>query len=80
MNEGKEKLSLEEYKRICDKGYIFEDRVQPVIFRTKVAANETINYSLKRIIEKLLEKGLLEPLSDIQRKSVFSIICLTEYE
>ena len=136
MNEGKEKLSLEEYKRICDKGYIFEDRVQPAVFRTKVAANETISYSLKRyldkkitipseidkfskemdeafytenkkrypehvfpvakavwctntiasptmlprMIEKLLEKGLLEPLSDIQRKSVFSIICLPEYE
>ena len=136
MNEGKEKLSLEEYKRICDKGYIFEDRVQPAIFRTRVDANETISNSLKRhlddkitipseitdfskemdeafyaenkkrypehvlsaakavwctnaiasptmlprIIEKLLEKRLLEPLNDIQRKSVFSIMCLPEYK
>ena len=136
MNEGKEKLSLEEYKRVCDKGYVFEDKVQPAIFRTKVDVNETISNSLKRyldrkitipseitdfakemdeafytenkrrypehilpvakavwctntigsptmlprIIEKLLEKRLLDPLSDIQRKSVFSIICLPEYE
>ena len=134
MNEGKEKLSLEEYKRICDKGYIFEDRIQPAIFRTKVGDNETVRNSLKRhldgkitisseitdfskemdeaffmenkkrypehmlpaakavwctntiasptmlprIIEKLLEKGVLGPLDNIQRKSVFSIICLPE--
>ena len=133
MNEGKGKLSLEEYKRICDKGYIFEDRVQLVVFRTKVDANETISNSLKRyldgritipseimdfskemdeafyteskkrypehilpvakaiwctntigspamlpkIIEKLLEKRLLAPLSDIPSKSV---MCLPEYE
>ena len=136
MNGGKEKLSLEEYKRICDKGYVFEDRVQPAIFRTKIDINETVSNSLKRyldrkttipseiidfskemderflvenkkrypehmlptakavwctntiasptmlprIIEKLLEMEVLWPLSNIQRKSVFSIICLPEYE
>lgn len=29
-----------------------------------------------RCVEKLLEKGELKPLTDIQRKSVFSILCM----
>ena len=33
---------------------------------------------LPRIIEKLLDLGLLKPLTDIQKKSVFSILCLQE--
>ena len=33
---------------------------------------------LPRVIEKLLDLGLLKPLTDIQKKSVFSILCLQE--
>ena len=29
-----------------------------------------------RVVEKMLEKGMLKPLTDIQRKSAFSVLCL----
>lgn len=132
INGGRDSLTAEEYKRLRDKGYIFEDRVQPVILRVKLRDNETLSSSLKRLIdekvtvppeirqlskqmdeeafaafknnypehmrpvlksihctnvisnpqmipravEKLLEKGLLKPLTDIQRKSAFSVLCI----
>lgn len=132
INDGRDSLTAEEYKRIRDKGYIFEDRAQPVILRVKLRDNETLSCSLKRLldekvavtpeikefakqmdeeeftalkynypehmhpvlelmtctniisnphmiprtVEKLLEKGLLKPLTDIQRKSAFSVLCM----
>lgn len=33
---------------------------------------------LPRVIEKLLESGQLEPLTDIQKKSVFSVLFLAD--
>lgn len=132
INGGRDSLTAEEYKRLRDKGYIFEDRVQPVILRVKLRDNETLSSALKRLIdekvtvppeirqlskqmdeeafaalknnypehmhpvlksircanvianpqmiprtvEKLLEKGLLKPLTDIQRRSAFSVLCI----
>lgn len=126
---GKEKISPEEYKRLCDKGYVFDDRVQPVTVKVNLNKGEDIfnlwcrfareriivsdelkkfakhfddiifeedkkhfpkhmHESVKamtlntlgsasmipRIVEKLLEHGELKPLTDIQKKSVFSIL------
>lgn len=128
---GKDSLSPEEYKRITDKGYIYGDTVQPVIFKAKLAPDdETLSYSavrlleekiplsdeitefskklseeafeilkndypehmrpvvksarcagiisqvgvLPRCIERLLEKGLLKPLTDVQRKAALAIL------
>ncbi|MDE6728070.1 MAG: RNA polymerase sigma factor [Oscillospiraceae bacterium] len=137
MDGGKGALTPDEYKRLCDKGYVYGDRVQPVIFKAdhydptvdgslfkvfarfiekkfdiskefrKYAAaldeniydlmkvgypehirpvakavfcTETLGSAMliPRCIEKLLEKGKLKPLTDIQRKSVFSVLCLSD--
>ncbi len=132
---GKDSLSPEEYKRITDKGYIFGDTVQPVIFRAKLAPDdETLSYSavrlleekiplpdeitelnkklseeafeilkndypehirpivkvtrcsgiisqtgvLPRCIERLLENGLLKPLTDVQRKAALAVLQLKQ--
>lgn len=127
---GKDSLSPEEYKRITDKGYIYGDIVQPVIFKTKLSTDETLSYSavrllenkiplseeitefskklseeafeilkddypehirpivkgtictgvisragiLPRCIERLLEKGLLKPLTDVQKKAALAFL------
>lgn len=127
---GKDSLSPEEYKRITDKGYIYRDVVQPVIFKAKLSGNETLSYSaarllekkipfseefisfskeldeeafsimkddypehirpiikaalctgvisrpgvLPRCIERLLEKGFLKPLTDVQKKAALVIL------
>lgn len=127
---GKDSLSPEEYKRITDKGYIYRDVVQPVIFKAKLSENETLSYSaarflekkipfseefisfskeldeeafsimkddypehirpiikavlctgvisrpgvLPRCIERLLEKGFLKPLTDVQKKAALVIL------
>lgn len=132
MNQGREALKPEEYKRLCDKGYLLEDRVQPAVFRYALKENETLNgcaaefllermpvpaeilklsagmdkrmYAIKkrsypehmfpavklewctgcisnpeilpRIIEKLLDRGVLKPITAAQRKAVFSILCV----
>lgn len=135
MDGGKDALTPDEYKRLCDKGYVYGDRVQPVIFKADhydptvdgslfkvfarfiekkfdiskelkeyaaaldeniydlmkvgypehirpvakaVFCTETLGSAMliPRCIEKLLEKGELKPLTDIQRKSVFSIVCM----
>ena len=130
IEKGKDSLSPEEYKRLVDKGYLYEDRVQPVIVRTdkdkcrgilytylddKVEVSDEIKALCKktdaefyafnrsrhpahmhpvlkewytnvlgamtmlpRLIERLLEKGLLSPLTDIQKKSVFSVMFLAK--
>lgn len=130
MNGGKDALTPDEYKRICDKGYIHDGKVQPVIFKAELAEGEWLGGSIMRFlqkklpmteelrefakslddelfelqknaypehmrraakasyctnqissaqlvprcVEKLLERGELKPLTDIQRKSVFSIV------
>lgn len=128
---GKDSLSPEEYKRITDKGYIYCDVVQPVIFKAKLDPdNETLSYSaarfidekiplsqeliefskklseeafeimksdypehmhpvvkaakcegiicgagmLPRCIERLLDKGLLKPLTDVQKKAALTVL------
>lgn len=132
LNGGKDGISPDEYKRLRDKGYVHEDRVQPVIFKAALTENEMLDGSLTRFlqkklplseelrefavkldeehfellknaypehmlraakclyctnqisssqlvprcVEKLLEKGELKPLTDIQRKSAFSILCM----
>lgn len=132
MNDGKNALTPDEYKRLCDKGYIYEDKVQLTIFNAKLDENEQLGGSIMRFlqkklpmseelrqfakkldndcfalmnnaypehmlpaaramecanlissselvprcVEKLLEKGELKPLTDIQRKSAYSILCM----
>lgn len=132
MNGGKVALTPDEYKRLCDKGYVYEDKVQLVIFNAKLDEDEQLGGSIMRFlqkklpmteefgdfakslddelfelqknaypehirraakamygtnqinssqlvprcVEKLLENGELKPLTDIQRKSVFSILCM----
>ena len=131
IHDGRDSLTPEEYKRLMDKGYIFEGRVQPVVVKcdTSEMLREYIDHYVKdkiyipdeikdiskaidkavfehdiknqpkqvhdiirfnatdrlgtmkmlpRVIEKLLDLGLLKPLTDIQKKSVFSILCLQE--
>ncbi len=132
MNDGKNALTPDEYKRLCDKGYIYEDKVQLTIFSARLDDYEQLSGSIMRFlqkklpmsedlrafahkldsdyfelvknaypehmlpaaramecvnqissselvprcVEKLLEKGELKPLTDIQRKSAYSILCL----
>lgn len=132
MNHGKDSLSAEEYKRLCDKGYIYEDRVQPAVLKVRLEDGQLLGWypdyfikntvtvpeeiaalaaqtdkkmydtikdyfpehilpevkfiwatnalgnpqMLPRVIEKLLDRGVLQPLTDIQKKSVFSILCI----
>ncbi len=127
-------LAPEQYKRICDKGYIFEDRVQvmsyklpagetrcdgEVIFKKilqdKVKVTEEVmayekefdqrefeylkdkypehmrelvkQYSMNSlhggimvpyVIAELLERGMLKPLTDLQKKSVLTVIAYKE--
>lgn len=130
INLGRDSLAPEEYKRLVDKGYVYEDRVQPVIVRVdndklpdilytylndKIELPENIKalckdtdakflaYNIKkhpahmhaflkewytnvlgamtmlpRVIERLLESGELKPLTDIQKKSVFSVLFLSK--
>lgn len=118
VKKGKGVLAPENFKRLCDKGYICNDKVQimsahrPVqdIIEENVRLPESLAEYSKRLdkrryehdkehypehmrplvklyckntlyngafvpylIEKMLEKGILEPLTDIQKKSVFSV-------
>ncbi len=129
INRGKDSLAPEEYKRLVDKGYVYEDRVQPVIVRVDAGrlADSLYDYPedritvpdeiralcsevdkkftdfclnkhpahmhglvrafytnvlgamtmLPRVVEKLLESGQLRPLTDIQKKSVFSVLFIS---
>lgn len=114
----KSALPPENYKRLCDKGYIFHDKVQVLSTHTplskliekrvsfpeslveyaeefdrqqykeqcqyypehirplaKLYCTDCLNESLfvPYLIETMLEKGILKPLADLQKKSVFSI-------
>ncbi|SDB29053.1 RNA polymerase sigma factor, sigma-70 family [Ruminococcaceae bacterium FB2012] len=132
INRGKGSLAPEEYKRLSDKGYIFEDRAQPIVVRTAADKFENILYTyphdkitvpeeikklcgevdakfaaynikrhpkhmhglvkawntnvlgamtmLPRVIEIMLRNGQLAPLTDIQKKSVFSVLFLQKAE
>ncbi len=133
INKGKDSLRAEEYKCLCDKGYLYQDRVQPVVVRTTCKEGATLHTFMEdfthhmikvpeeivrlaedtdqrmrklnqnvypkhmweavqlmstdnlgvpdmvpRVIEKLLEKGLLEPITEVQKKAVLSILFLQE--
>lgn len=137
IDKGKDSLTADEYKRLCDKGYVYEDKAQPVVFKVKLselAEGESFFYYfgrffertlpvsedvrafaarldedfyermksaypehmrpvakavfctetlgspqlIPRCVEKLLKKGELKPLTDIQRKSAFSVLCVCE--
>ncbi len=128
---GKDALSQEGYKRLCDKGYLYEDRVQPAVMRIKCSEdivsaffsglndkiavpNEVTEFSRKmdervinenkkhfpqhmhetlecyysnclgsgimipKVIEILLDRGELRPLSEIQKKTTLSVLCINE--
>ncbi len=132
MNDGKNALTPDEYKRLCDKGYVYEDKVQLTVFNAKLDDYDQLSGSIMRFlqkklpmsedlrafahkldsdcfklmknaypehmlpaamaincvnrissselvprcVEKLLEMGELKPLTDIQRKSAYSILCM----
>lgn len=120
------KIALEKYKRLCDKGYIYQDRVQivshysdeqykiedlkrrlldkvpalPEEIKTYAKSFDDRLYELLKglypahirpicrmyctnalaeasfvpyLIEKMLERGMLKPLTELQKKSVFSV-------
>lgn len=122
-------VSLEEYKRLCDKGYIYNDKVQVMTFANsadnaqngleslkkmiheKVPVDDKIKeyadyfdkrsyeyqkdkypehilpivqlYSISQLseghfisylIEEMLDRNMLKPLTELQKKSVFSIM------
>ncbi len=115
----KNALAPEDYKRLCDKGYVHQDKIQVVtvrdlslwdILKEKITLSDKLasyNEEFDRkmyewnkphypehirpiaklycqgclgtgrfvpyLIETMLEKGLLTPLTDIQKKAVFSI-------
>lgn len=135
IDEGKDSLTADEYKRLCDKGYVYENKAQPVVFSvalSEIEKGESFFYYFRRFLEKklpiseevrafaakldndvyermkaaypehirpvaravfctetlgspqliprcveiLLERGELKPLTDIQRKSAFSVLCV----
>ena len=51
IDNGKDSLTQDEYKRLCDKGYVYGDKVQPVIFKGSLAENESFFGSFERFIE-----------------------------
>lgn len=117
-------LTIEEYKRLCDKGYLADDKVQvllyagghtfhdiqDIILKNAAADSRILQYGAefdKRIfaqtekyfpehirplakaycdnsmaagrmipclIERMLKDGMLQPLADAQKKSVFSLL------
>ena len=126
-------LTIEEYKRLCDKGYIFDDKVQlmtcryssddvqngfdflkRIIWNNVFVSDEIKKYCLdfdKRhyeyqkdkypehihpivkhystsvlsgghfipyLIEEMLERGMLKPLTELQKKNVFSVLAFTD--
>lgn len=131
---GRDALTPDEYKRLCDKGYVYGGKAQPVIAEIPLGDGDWLRQSfilhfqkrfpmtedmrkfakkldedtfelqknaypehmlpaakrincgdrissselVPRCVEKLLEKGELKPLTDIQRKSVFSILCIAK--
>lgn len=134
IDKGKDSLTQDEYKRLCDKGYLHNDTVTLVTFKVSLSECEsffgefqrfiekklTVTDELRafakkfdndiyerikgdypehilpavkaifsinqlgcaqlipRCVEKLLANGLLKPLTDIQRKSAFSVLCICE--
>ena len=134
IDNGKDSLTQDEYKRLCDKGYVHNDTVTPVIFKESLAERGkffgefqrfiekkiTITDELRafakkfdsdiyerikgdypehmrpaaqsifsinqlgaaqlipRCVEKMLANGALKPLTDVQRKSAFSVLCICE--
>ena len=129
IRSGKGALSQEGYKRLCDKGYLYEDRVQPAVMRVKssqdiasafydilnekiAVPDEVADFARKmdemvinenkkhfpqhmhktlecyysnclgsgmmipKVIEILLERGVLRPLSEIQKKAALSVLCI----
>lgn len=134
IDKGKDSLTQDEYKRLCDKGYLHNDTVTPVIFKVSlsecgsffgtferfigqkvVLTDELREYAKKldddiyerlkgeypahvmpavkaifntnqlgsaqlipRCVEKMLKNGVLKPLTDIQRKAAFSVLCVCE--
>lgn len=119
-------LAPEDYKRLCDKGYLVNDALQVMMFSTNAAdqedalrniilthaplPNELLSYCtefdkrffeqdakgfpehilpiirfhdigkiqsctmIPRLVELMLERGMLKPLTDIQKKVVFTTI------
>ena len=131
IRNGKDSLAPEQYKRLCDIGFLDDDNVMPIIIRRKggldlgsiVKENLRISEEQFRILtdigdeldrkvvkelvkgqpehiskylaklnennlasgeilartaEKLIDKGLLPKLTEAQRKTVFSIMCIKD--
>ena len=52
IDKGKDSLTPDEYKRLCDKGYVYNDTVTPVIFKVSLAENGKFFGEFQRFIEK----------------------------
>lgn len=74
MDSGKDSLGIEEYKRLCDKGYLFEDRVQPVILRLRPFDDETLFDSLDRLCRKYVAvSDRIARFDEKFRQSIFEV-------
>lgn len=62
MKNGKTSLTPDEYKRLCDKGYVYKDIVQPVVFKAEPAEDESLFIPFARVLEKRL--GVSEELKE----------------
>lgn len=126
-------LTIEEYKRLCDKGYLYDDKVQIMTYKNNSTHDYTGTDILKKIIsekihmsdeiksyyndfdkrmyeydkdkypehiqpivkfydtnnlcdghfisyliEEMLERGMLKPLTELQKKNVFSVLAFTD--
>lgn len=122
-------IAPENYKRLCDKGYIYNDKVQVMCFNSNdtsensfldiirshvKVSDEILEYSkdfdkrsyelgkdhypehilpiiqlyntnslsggimIPYLIEEMLERGMLKPLTDLQKKSVFTAVVYPE--
>ena len=124
----KNSLTAEEYKRLCDKAYVYDDKVQVMAFvSSELAGSNTVfnsymnelriqvpdevleycnefdkkmyeisaknfpehirpivklycthmlseGHFIPYLIEEMLDRGMLKPLTDLQKKSVFTVV------
>lgn len=74
LDSGKDRLGIEEYKRLCDKGYLFEDRVQQVVLRLRPFDDKTLFGAFDRFCRKYIKiPDRIARFDEKFRQSVFEI-------
>lgn len=71
VTEGKDSLSHEEYKRICDKGYIFEDRNQVMTLESD--SDDQWNIIRDHILQKIAVPHEIKEYSDEFDRKIYEI-------